>query len=104
MGKPETRLTKGIVEALGEDFPQSFFFKVLGGAFSLAGVPDLVGCIGGRFIALEVKTDTGKPSKIQLHIIECIQNAGGIAGVVRSYNDVLDLLYSYQIRPSRNKK
>lgn len=103
MGKPETRLTKSIVEALRDDFPQSFFFKVLGGAFSLAGIPDLVGCIDGRFVALEVKTDKGKPSKIQLYIIECIKNAGGIAGVVRSYDDVLDLLYLYQIKPKRSK-
>lgn len=101
MGKQETRITGNITEALGEDFPESFFFKVLGSAFSMPGVPDLIGCIDGRFIALEVKTSIGKPSKIQLHVISIILRAGGIAGVVRSYDDVLELLSMYQIRKPR---
>jgi hypothetical protein len=46
----------------------------------------------GRFLAFEVKTKTGKPTKEQLNFIEQVRAANGIAGIVRSTQDALDLL------------
>jgi Holliday junction resolvase len=50
-----------------------------GGQFTKAGVPDLLVCCKGKFLAIELKGPTGKPSELQLYNIEAIRNAGGIA-------------------------
>lgn len=46
----------------------------------------------GRFLAVEVKTKTGRTSPEQLQFIEAVRAAGGIAGVARSPADALELL------------
>jgi Holliday junction resolvase len=53
-----------------------------GGQFTKAGIPDLLVCCKGKFIALEIKAPTGKPSELQLYNVEKIKEAGGIALVL----------------------
>jgi len=63
--------------------------------FGLAvGSADIIGIhkASGRFIAFEIKTAKGKPTKEQLNFIEQVRAANGIAGIVRSTQDALDLL------------
>lgn len=64
------------------------------------GSSDLIGwiTINGQavFLALEVKTVKGKPTEDQLNFIAQVKAAGGIAGVVRSVEDVEKLLKEYQ--------
>jgi len=64
---------------------------------SKAGTPDLLVCLkgSGRFVALEVKRPKGGVvSPLQKHHIGKIQEAGGIAAVVRSVEDVKETLAS----------
>ena len=56
------------------------------------GVPDILGCLKGRFFALEVKQPTGRLSKIQTYNLALIKKAGGIAGRVASLKDTKALL------------
>lgn len=57
------------------------------------GSSDIVGIApDGRFLAVEVKTPKGRPTKEQLRFIEAVKNAGGIAGIARSVEDALDLI------------
>lgn len=56
-----------------------------------AGVPDLLVCCKGRFIALEVKGPDGHLTKLQEHRLRCIAKAGGIAAMVRSVDDVKEV-------------
>lgn len=58
----------------------------VGGSDILGIAPD------GRFLAVEVKTPTGRVSKPQIAFIEGVKSAGGIAGIARSVNDALDLI------------
>lgn len=53
-----------------------------GGQFTKAGIPDILACCKGKFIALEIKAPTGKPSELQLYNVEKIKEAGGIAMVL----------------------
>lgn len=53
-----------------------------GGVYTQAGVPDLLVCYKGLFIAIEVKAETGHASELQLKTIEQIKKAGGIAFVL----------------------
>jgi len=49
----------------------------------LAGIPDIIGCYRGRFIAFEVKRDAkGKPTAMQAYMMEKITAAGGVATVI----------------------
>lgn len=58
------------------------------------GSSDLVGLLGpdGRFLGLEVKTATGRAKKHQRAWLQVVRDLGGIAGVVKSVEDVQELL------------
>ncbi len=60
------------------------------------GSADIIGIhkATGRFLAVEVKTEKGKPTQEQLNFLEQVKNAGGIAGVARSVEDALRLIGS----------
>lgn len=60
-----------------------YFIKYWGGGqFTKSGVPDLLICCNGYFVAVEVKAEDGKPSDLQLWNIEQIKKAGGFAMVL----------------------
>lgn len=59
----------------------AWFFNV--NQVSLRGIPDRVGCLNGMFFALELKTETGRPSKLQQYVVSQIKAAGGFAEIVR---------------------
>jgi hypothetical protein len=54
---------------------------VFGGGFQRSGIPDLICCVSGIFIAVELKSDTGTPTALQKMNIRQINAAGGI-GVI----------------------
>lgn len=56
------------------------------------GIPDVIVAHHGIFVGIEIKSETGKPSAQQIHYINLINSNGGIAGVCRSINDVIELL------------
>ena len=60
----------------------------------IKGGSDIIGIHrpSGRFIAIEVKTPTGRPTPEQLRFIDNVRAAGGIAGIARSVQDALDLV------------
>jgi hypothetical protein len=90
--QPEAKITEKICAYLDSQKPSVWHFKVHGGMFQQAGVPDIVGCKNGRFFALEVKTEAGTPTKLQEYVMNKIKAAGGISGVVRSVEDAKRLL------------
>lgn len=50
-----------------------------GGGYTKAGIPDLLICCSGKFVAVEVKAATGNPSDLQRKTIRDIRAAGGVA-------------------------
>ena len=46
------------------------------------GIPDLICCVGGYFVGIEVKAQNGHPSALQLHHCSEIRKAGGFAFIV----------------------
>lgn len=61
-----------------KSLPNTWFFKVFGGGFQRSGIPDLICCINGVFVAIELKGDNGKPTELQKMNIKKINEAGGI--------------------------
>ena len=57
----------------------AYFIKTHGDRFSKVGTPDIIACVNGHFVAVEVKAENGKPSELQLYHLEQIYKAGGHA-------------------------
>lgn len=61
----------------------AYFLKYWAGAqFTKSGVPDILACVNGYFVGIEVKAQNGKPSELQLYNIRQIRKAGGFGYVV----------------------
>ncbi len=54
-----------------------------------AGGADLLGIVGGRFAAFEIKQPGEKPTAKQLMFLELVRNKGGFACVVRSTEEMV---------------
>ena len=76
------------IKAYLKSVDKLFFYKEHGGQYGTSGIPDLIVCYRGRFIAFEVKTEKGKTTVLQEMTIRKIIKAGGFALVVRSVEDV----------------
>lgn len=57
-----------------------------------AGTPDILACVHGHFIAIEVKSEKGRISPLQSYHLLKIRDAGGEAWVVRSLEELEDKL------------
>ena len=59
---------------------QCWFIKYWAGSkFTKDGIPDILACVNGYFVAIEVKAPNGKPSELQKYHIKKINDAGGFA-------------------------
>lgn len=63
----------------------AYFIKYWGGSgasgktFTKSGVPDLLVCLNGQFMGIEIKASSGKPSELQIYNLGKIHNANGLA-------------------------
>lgn len=57
--------------------------KYFANGFTKSGIPDILACCNGHFLAIEVKAENGKPSELQLYHIEKIKQSGGHAVIVK---------------------
>ena len=69
-----------------------FAWKEHGGMYGTAGIPDIIACVNGGFYAFEVKTPVGKTTALQDATIRKIRKCGGQAFVVRSVDEVKEIL------------
>ena len=62
------------------------------GIYAKAGVSDIIACIKGRFVAIEVKKPGNKPSALQENFINAVNKIGGVAFWADNLQDVKDKL------------
>lgn len=69
-------------------------FKIQGDSdnFQEVGIPDLLVCYRGRFLGLEAKMPGNSPTAKQLAVLNEIAEAGGVAAVFTTVEQVSDLL------------
>ena len=60
--------------------------------YRMNGVADILGCIDGEFVAIEVKSSTGRLSADQRDFASALKRAGGFFLVARSVEDVIQFL------------
>lgn len=65
-----------------------FSWKEHGGMYGTAGIPDVICCLHGKFLAFEAKVPGNKPTKLQESTIRRINESGGVARVVYTLDDV----------------
>jgi Holliday junction resolvase len=81
---PEKRVKEKIVKVLKEEGVYYFFPATHG--FGRSGVPDIICCVNGHFLAIEVKAGTNKPTALQVREIEAIRRCNGVAVVANDEN------------------
>ena len=81
---PEKRV-KTKVEAVLKNEGAYYFFPATHG-YGRSGVPDIIACVNGRFLAIECKAGGNKPTALQVREIENIRLAGGVAVVANEEN------------------
>ena len=86
----ESSITKSILKYLN-GLPGCYAVKTRGD-YRQAGQPDILGCYQGRTLALEVKRPGGKATPLQLATLAKWRQAGAVAGVVYSVEEVKKLL------------
>jgi hypothetical protein len=72
--------------------PECFAWKEHGGMYGHGGLPDIICCIGGHFVAFEVKTETGKLTTLQESTLRKINAAKGNAYKVTTLQEVKEIL------------
>jgi hypothetical protein len=60
--------------------------------YGVAGIPDIVACLRGRFVAFEVKTESGRLTELQRITLAKIRAAGGVAAKVTSLDEVRQII------------
>jgi hypothetical protein len=98
MKKPESVFKKKVMKKL-ETIHFSWWESI--NQIAVRGTPDIIGCINGRFIGLELKSSAkGKVSKMQEYKIEKIEESGGMAVVVHpdNFDAVFEILFNLGAR------
>jgi Holliday junction resolvase len=81
---PEAKVKKKVVDVL-KKYGAYYFFPATGG-YGRSGVPDIVCCYRGVFIAIECKAGTNKPTPLQEAEMGKIRKAQGFVLVVNETN------------------
>lgn len=77
---PEKKVKDAVVKILQEY--GAYYFSPVTGGFGKSGVPDIIVCYRGRFIGIECKAGTNRPTALQERELSLIQQAMGYPLVV----------------------
>jgi Holliday junction resolvase len=81
---PEAKVKKKVVQILKQH--GAYYFYPVTGGYGRSGVPDIIACYKSRFIGIECKAGTNKPTALQQKNLTDIKLADGIALVVNEEN------------------
>jgi hypothetical protein len=81
---PESKVKAKVVATI-KRYDAFYFFPATHG-YGRSGVPDIICCLNGVFIAIECKAGSNKPTALQEFEMDKIKNSGGYALVVNETN------------------
>lgn len=87
--KPETKLSQKVLTRLRAE--GGWWVKIHGGVFQVSGIPDILGCWKGRFVAIELKVGNREPTELQKNTINLLIDCGAYAGVANCIERVLEI-------------
>ena len=77
---PEAKVKASVVKLL-KKYEVYYFFPATHG-FGRSGVPDIICCLEGNFLAIECKAGNNKPTALQEREMQRIRNAKGDAFLI----------------------
>lgn len=68
--------------------------KFFANSYTKKGIPDILACVNGYFLGIEVKAPNGIPSELQKHHVKKINESGGFAIILypKNYDDFVNLV------------
>lgn len=84
MQKPETKFRNNVVVPFLKTLERTKFTSIQ--QVAIHGDPDIVLCIGGHYVELEVKSEFGELSALQKYKLDLTRKAGGTAFVASPLN------------------
>ena len=93
--QPESRLQRRIQDAIRGVFPLAYVRKIHVSEFQSGGIADLICCINGFFIAVEVKVDGGLPSRLQINEAKEVKRAGGLSIIAHSVDEAVEQIVDH---------
>lgn len=93
----EAQIVKSIKHMLEKEYG-GVWYKIHGGPYQEAGIPDIIGVVSGRFFAFEVKKPEKRNnvSKQQRYQIDRIVDAQGFATIVTSVEEAKSYMDTYR--------
>jgi hypothetical protein len=85
MARTPERIVKDKVTSVLKSEEVYYFFPATHG-YGRSGVPDIIACVNGFFLAIETKANGNKPTALQIREIETIRRNNGVAVVVDETN------------------
>lgn len=83
---PESKVKEFVKSVLFAYLPNGYWYMPPGGMYGRAGTPDIFYLWRGVFIAIECKSDVGKPSALQLKYLRQIKEQGGVVAIVSGFD------------------
>jgi hypothetical protein len=97
---PEVKVkarVRAILDVLG-----IYYFMPPANGYGRQGIPDIICCMAGRFVAIECKAGKGQLTELQKRELDKIMNADGLTYVAREDNLVeLKAMLQEEIAPTR---
>lgn len=87
----ESTITTKVLKYLNKQ-PQCLFIKKHNNQYARKGEPDILGCVSGRFVAIEMKIPGKEPTPIQYKRLREWEQAGAVAFWATSLEEVLEKL------------
>lgn len=81
---PEGKVKKAVKKVL-DQHKVYYFFPATGG-YGRSGIPDIICCVNGQFLAIECKAEGGTTTALQRHELQKIKDAQGFTFVAQPSN------------------
>ena len=81
---PEKKVKDSCVKLI-KSYGAYYFYPVMTG-FGRSGIPDIICCVRGKFLAIECKAGDNKPTALQERELQKINEAGGVSLVINETN------------------
>lgn len=77
-----------------------WYVKYFANRMTKSGIPDVLACVNGYFVGIEVKAQNGRPSELQYHHRDKIREANGISIIL--YPDQFEDFKKFIIKLNMN--
>tara|TARA_A100001515_G_C4516239_1_gene191857 strand:- start:172 stop:462 length:291 start_codon:yes stop_codon:yes gene_type:complete len=81
---PEAKVKKKVYKILKEK--GAYYFSPIMTGYGKMGIPDVIACYRGVFIAIECKAGKNRPTELQQKNLDEISKSGGYALVINELN------------------